>query len=155
MHEVTIYTDGSCLGNPGPGGIGVVLISEFKQKEISAGYRLTTNNRMELLAVIRALEALKTRSKVNLYTDSSYVVNALTKGWAVKWKQNNWKLSSKKTAKNIDLWKILLDLDGSHDVTYHWVKGHAGNINNERCDELAREAAYAESHWNEDSGFDS
>ncbi len=155
MHEVTIYTDGSCLGNPGPGGIGIVLISDSKQKEISEGYRLTTNNRMELLAVIRALETLNTRSKVNLYTDSSYVVNALTKGWLRKWQQNNWQLSNKKPAKNIDLWKILLDLNDLHDVTYHWIKGHAGDRNNERCDELAREAAYAESHWNEDSEFKS
>ncbi|MBG93381.1 MAG: ribonuclease HI [Chloroflexi bacterium] len=155
MHEVTIYTDGSCLGNPGPGGIGIVLISDSKQKEISEGYRLTTNNRMELLAVIRALETLNTRSRVNLYTDSSYVVNALTKGWLRKWQQNNWQLSNKKPAKNIDLWKILLDLNDLHDVTYHWIKGHAGDRNNERCDELAREAAYAESHWNEDSEFKS
>ena len=155
MHEVTIYTDGSCLGNPGPGGIGIVLISDSKQKEISEGYRLTTNNRMELLAVIRALETLNSRSRVNLYTDSSYVVNALTKGWLRKWQQNNWQLSNKKPAKNIDLWKILLDLNDLHDVTYHWIKGHAGDRNNERCDELAREAAYAESHWNEDSEFKS
>ena len=140
MKTVDIYTDGACSGNPGKGGYGVVMLYNGARKELSAGYRLTTNNRMEVLAVIKALEALKEKCRVNLYSDSKYVVDAVTKGWAVKWKANGWKKADKTKALNTDLWERLLELLDFHEVRFIWVKGHADNKENERCDLLARTA---------------
>lgn len=137
MSEITIYTDGSSLGNPGPGGYGVVLKSGKHYKELSQGFRLTTNNRMELMAVIIALESLKKEnSKVMLYTDSKYVVDAINKNWL-----NNWQKKDFKGKKNIDLWKRFLKIHPKHKVIFNWIKGHAGHEFNERCDILAVEAA--------------
>ncbi|MBU1247898.1 MAG: ribonuclease HI [Proteobacteria bacterium] len=141
MKEVTIYTDGSCLGNPGPGGYGAVLLFGDTRKELSSGYRKTTNNRMEMMAVIVALEALKEPCKVVLYTDSQYVKNAFTQKWLVNWEKNGWKTAAKKPVKNKDLWQRMVPLVESHSLEWRWVKGHAGNPENERCDELARNAA--------------
>ena len=140
MKEVTIYTDGACSGNPGAGGYGVVLMYGAAKKELSEGYEKTTNNRMELLAVIRGLEALKEPCRVNLYSDSKYVVDAIEKGWVVKWKQNGWMRNKKERASNVDLWEQLLVMLTNHQVKFIWVKGHADNPWNERCDELARMA---------------
>jgi len=134
---VYIYTDGACSGNPGPGGYGAILKYDGHIKELSGGEADTTNNRMELLGVIKALEVLKFPCKVILTTDSKYVADSVTKGWARKWKQNNWIKSDKKKALNIDLWERLLALLDVHDVTFNWVKGHAGHPENERCDRLA------------------
>lgn len=144
MKTVDIYTDGACSGNPGKGGFGCVLMYNGKRKEISEGYKLTTNNRMEVLSVVRALEALKEPCIVNLYSDSKYVVDAINKGWAEKWKKNNWYRTKNEKASNIDLWEKLLMLLEIHKVTFIWVKGHANNVWNERCDFLAREAASLE-----------
>ncbi len=143
MKEVIIYTDGACSGNPGPGGYGVVLMYGAAKKELSEGYRLTTNNRMEVLAVIKGLEALKEPCRVALYSDSRYVVDAIEKGWVVKWKQNGWMRNKKDRAVNVDLWERLLVLLAKHQVKFIWVKGHADNPGNERCDELARMAIAA------------
>ncbi len=139
--SVTVHTDGACLGNPGPGGYGAVLEYEGTRKELSGGFRLTTNNRMELLAVIAALEALKEPCRVTVYSDSQYVVDAVEKGWARRWKANGWKRNKKEAAINPDLWDRLLQLTDKHAVTFRWVRGHAGNVENERCDRLAVEAA--------------
>jgi ribonuclease HI len=141
IKEVTVYTDGGCIDNPGPGGFGAVLIYGKHRKELSGGYRLTTNNRMELLAVIRALEALKIRCRVTVYSDSQYVVNGLEKGWAARWRANDWWRNKEERAQNPDLWDRLLRLYEFHEVRFKWVRGHAGNTENERCDELARAAA--------------
>lgn len=138
---ITIHTDGACLGNPGPGGYGAVLDYEGTRRELSGGFRLTTNNRMELLAVITALEALKEPCRVTVYSDSQYVVDAVEKGWARRWKANGWKRNKKESAINPDLWDRLLQLTDKHAVTFRWVRGHAGNVENERCDRLAVEAA--------------
>jgi ribonuclease HI len=140
--EVIIYTDGACLGNPGPGGWAAVLIYGNKRKEISAGYRLTTNNRMEVLAVIEALNALNRtkRWNVKLYSDSQYLINALTKGWLEKWQLSNWKRKNS-LIPNVDLWKRILDAISHHDVKFNWVEGHAGVKENEVCDKLCRAAA--------------
>lgn len=140
IKTVDIYTDGACSGNPGSGGYGVVMLYNGARKELSAAYRLTTNNRMEVLAVIKALEALKEKCIVNLYSDSKYVVDAINKGWARKWKANGWKKADKSRAQNVDLWERLLALLDMHEVKFIWVKGHADNIENERCDLLARTA---------------
>ena len=140
MKTLDIYTDGACSGNPGQGGYGAVLLYNGTRKELSEGFELTTNNRMEALAVIRALEALKEPCKVNLYSDSKYVVDAIEKGWVKKWKANGWKRNSKEMASNIDLWENMLSLLEKHKVKFIWVKGHADNIENQRCDELARMA---------------
>ncbi len=140
MKTVEIYTDGACSGNPGAGGYGALLLYGSAKKELSAGYRMTTNNRMEMLAVIKALEALKEPCHVVLYSDSKYVVDAITKGWVTKWKQNGWQRNKKEKASNVDLWEDMLKQLERHDVTFQWVKGHADNPGNERCDTLAREA---------------
>jgi ribonuclease HI len=140
--DVTIYTDGACSGNPGPGGYGAILMYGAHKKEISGGEAVTTNNRMELMGVISALKALKRPCTVALYTDSQYIVNAIEKGWARKWQANGWMRNKKDRAMNPDLWQELLDLLAVHTVTFHWVKGHASNPYNNRCDELA----VAESH---------
>ena len=138
--KVTIYTDGGSIGNPGPGGYGVVIL-DGKRHELSGGFRLTTNNRMELTAAIQGLAELKQPSRVTLYSDSSYVVNGISKGWAKSWKTNGWRKSDKKKALNSDLWRVLLDLCERHEVEFIWVEGHAGNRENERCDRLAVKAA--------------
>ena len=140
MKEVSIYTDGACTGNPGKGGFGAVLIYNENEKSISEGYRLTTNNRMELLAPIKALGLLKEKCKVNLYSDSKYLTDAINKSWLKSWVKNGWKKADKKPVLNVDLWKQLYDLMQLHDITFIWVKGHAGNHFNEICDRLAVEA---------------
>ena len=137
MKTVTLYTDGACSGNPGPGGWGAILEFNGHEKELSGGENSTTNNRMELTAVIEGLSALKEPCIVELYSDSKYVIDAIQKGWAVKWRSKNWMRTPKEPAKNPDLWERLLNLLEVHDVTFHWVKGHAQNENNNRCDELA------------------
>ncbi|MCI8829178.1 MAG: ribonuclease HI [Ruminiclostridium sp.] len=137
MKAVTVYTDGACSGNPGPGGWGAVLLYGSHRKEISGGAPATTNNRMELTAVIEALKLLKEPCQVALYSDSKYVIDALEKGWAWGWKRRGWVKSDKKPALNPDLWEELLRLTQTHKLEYHWVKGHASNPLNNRCDELA------------------
>ena len=141
MKKVALYTDGACSGNPGPGGFGVVLLYGKHRRELCGGYRRTTNNRMELLAVIRGLEALKERSRVALYSDSKYVLDALTEGWARRWRAHGWRRNKRgQPAINPDLWGRLLDLCDGHEMSYHWVKGHAGDPENERCDQLSTAA---------------
>ena len=139
MKTVTLYTDGACSGNPGPGGWGAILSYNGVEKELSGGEANTTNNRMELTAVIRGLEALKEPCIVELYSDSKYVIDALEKGWAKSWQAKNWKKPDKKPALNPDLWEKLLALTDIHTLSYHWVKGHADNPKNNRCDEMAVE----------------
>ena len=136
---VTIYTDGACSGNPGPGGWGAILCYNGVEKELSGGEAQTTNNRMELTGVISALQALKEPCAVELYSDSKYVIDALDKGWAVSWRKKGWIKSDKKPALNPDLWETLLNLCEIHEVHCHWVKGHADNPYNNRCDSLAVE----------------
>jgi len=137
LKTVTLYTDGACSGNPGPGGWGAILVYNEVEKELSGGEENTTNNRMELTAVIRGLQALKESCTVELYSDSKYVIDALEKGWAVSWQKNGWKKADKKPALNPDLWQILLELVENHEMRYHWVKGHAENPRNNRCDAMA------------------
>ena len=137
MKTVTLYTDGACSGNPGPGGWGVILEYMGSEKELSGGESSTTNNRMELTAVIAGLSALKEPCIVELYSDSKYVIDGLQKGWAESWKKRGWIKSDKKPALNPDLWEKLLELTHIHQMRYHWVKGHADNPKNNRCDELA------------------
>jgi ribonuclease HI len=141
MKKVTIYTDGGCINNPGPGGFGVVLRYDSHRKELSGGYRRTTNNRMEILAAIAGLEALREPCRVTLYSDSQYLVNAIEKGWAERWQANGWMRNKKEKAINPDLWERLLDLCRTHTVKFEWLRGHAGHSENERCDELATAAA--------------
>jgi ribonuclease HI len=136
--KVVIHTDGACSGNPGPGGWGAVLESGTNRKELKGGEALTTNNRMELTAAIRALEALKTPSEVDLYTDSHYLRGGIT-SWIKGWKKNGWRTADSKPVRNIELWQRLEEAVGSHQVRWHWVKGHHGHDANERADELARE----------------
>ena len=137
MRTVTIYTDGACSGNPGPGGWGAILEWKGLEKELSGGESQTTNNRMELTGVICALRALKEPCAVDLYTDSNFVCDAVTKGWVYGWKAKGWIKSDKKPALNVDLWEQLLPMLQQHKVTWHWVKGHAENEKNNRCDKLA------------------
>ena len=137
MKQVSIYTDGACSGNPGPGGWGAILEWNGREKELSGGERETTNNRMELSGVIFALSALKEPCAVDLYTDSKYVFDAVDKGWVYTWRKNGWRKADKKPALNVDLWERLLPLLEKHRVTWHWVKGHAENEKNNRCDALA------------------
>ena len=139
--QVTIHTDGACIGNPGRGGYGVVLQFGEQRKELSGGYRLTTNNRMELMGPIKALQTLKQSYVVILYSDSRYVVDAIQKGWAEKWRANGWKRNKKERAINPDLWRQLLTLCAEHEIEFRWVRGHAGNPDNECCDQLATQAA--------------
>ena len=141
LKHVTIYTDGACLGNPGPGGYGVVLLHDAHRKELSGGFRLSTNNRMEIMAVIVGLRALKHKCAVTLYTDSQYVADSIMKGWAQRWRAHGWMKNKKEKALNPDLWEQLLELCAHHQVKFVWVRGHAGNPENERCDELAMQAA--------------
>lgn len=156
MH-VVIYTDGSSRGNPGPGGYGTVLEyvdtkGNLHTREYSAGYELTTNNRMELMGVIAGLEALTKACTVDVYSDSQYVVKAFTEHWIDGWIQKNWKQGTKNPVKNIDLWKRLLEAKRKHQVLFHWIKGHAGHPQNERCDRLATQAADGENRL-QDIGF--
>lgn len=134
---VTIYTDGACSGNPGPGGWGAILVSGSHRKEISGGEPNTTNNRMELTAAIEALNALKGPRSVDLYTDSNYLREGIT-SWLAKWRQNGWRTANRKPVKNAELWKALDQARQRHEVRWHWVKAHAGHPENERADELAR-----------------
>lgn len=143
MAEITAYTDGACSGNPGPGGWGVVLQARkdgavLRERELSGGEAATTNNRMELMAAIQALESLTRPSDVTVVTDSAYVKNGVT-GWIHGWKRNGWKTANKKPVKNVELWQRLDEAQQRHNVTWEWVKGHAGHPENERADELARE----------------
>ena len=137
MKQVTIYTDGACSGNPGPGGWGAILMYGAHKRELSGGEADTTNNRMELTAVIRALSLLKEPCIVELWSDSKYVIDGLSKGWAKGWKAKGWVKSDKKPALNPDLWEMLLGLVSQHEMHYHWVKGHEENEKNNRCDEQA------------------
>ncbi len=138
MQDVEIYTDGACSGNPGPGGWGAILIFGERCKELYGGEVETTNNRMELTAAIEALNALNQPCKVALHTDSNYLRDGITR-WIAKWKKNGWRTASRKPVKNVELWKSLETAHQRHDVDWHWVKGHAGNPENERADELARQ----------------
>jgi ribonuclease HI len=150
---VTLYTDGGCIGNPGPGGYGVVLLHGENRKELSGGYQLTTNNRMEIRAVIAGLEALKSPCKVSVHSDSRYLVDAISKGWAEGWQKNGWRRNKTEMAINPDLWERLLELCDVHRVTFQWTKGHAGDRENERCDQLAMRAASQE-NLPEDESYD-
>lgn len=141
MKHVTIYTDGACIGNPGPGGYGTVLLYNGNRQELSGGYRRTTNNRMEIMAVLAGLRSLEEPSRVTLYSDSRYVVDAMAKGWARSWRDKGWRKRDKAPALNPDLWAEMLDLSDRHQVEFRWVKGHSGDPENERCDELAVAAA--------------
>jgi ribonuclease HI len=151
--SVTIYSDGACLGNPGPGGYGTVLLFGAHRKELSAGFRRTTNNRMELLGAIVGLEALTRPCRVVLWSDSQYVVHALSKGWLDGWQQRGWRTAAKEPVKNRDLWERLLRAIGAHEVDWQWVRGHTGNPENERCDQLAVAAANG-ADLQDDAGFD-
>jgi ribonuclease HI len=139
--KVLIYTDGSTIDNPGPGGYGVVLRYKRHRKKLSGGFRRTTNNRMELLACIEGLKALKRRSSVVLFSDSKYIVNGMTKGWAERWQAKRWKLNDDQDVKNSDLWRQLVEMCYVQDVEFRWIRGHSGNPDNERCDQLAMAAA--------------
>jgi ribonuclease HI len=141
VKKVTVYTDGSCLGNPGPGGWGAILMYGRAEKEISGGDPQTTNNRMEMQAAVEALRALKEPCQVDVHSDSAYLVQGFSNGWVDKWQANGWRTSSKADVKNVDLWQDLIDLTKKHRVRFHHVKGHAGHPLNERCDKLATEAA--------------
>ena len=151
LKQVSLFTDGSCLGNPGPGGYGAILIYKQHQKELSQGYRLTTNNRMELMAAIAGLQSLQEPCIVQLTTDSQYVKQGITQ-WIQNWKRRGWLTASKEPVKNVDLWKLLDAQVQRHQVHWHWVKGHSGHDENERCDILARDAAMGRD-LQEDSGY--
>jgi ribonuclease HI len=141
LKEVQVFTDGACLGNPGPGGYGVILRYKDHRRELSGGFRLTTNNRMELMGVIKGLEALKEPCRITLHSDSEYVIKALREGWAARWRANGWRRNKKERALNHDLWERVLDLAHAHEMTFEWVRGHSGHAENERCDALAVAAA--------------
>nr|WP_088328444.1 ribonuclease HI [Lacimicrobium sp. SS2-24] len=153
MKTIKVFTDGSCLGNPGPGGYGVVMKYNHHVKELSQGYRLTTNNRMEMMAAVAGLDSLKEPCEVHLTTDSQYLRQGINQ-WIHNWRKNGWRTADKKPVKNVDLWQLLDTLSQKHKVHWHWVKGHSGHTENERCDELARSAAEG-SGLIEDSGFQS
>lgn len=152
MKKILLFTDGSCLGNPGPGGWAAILRYDRTEKELGGGFTLTTNNRMELLGAIMGLSALKEACQVEIYTDSKYLADAIEKDWISGWLANNWKNSAKKPVKNRDLWEQLLPLLDCHTVNFHWVKGHAGHSENERCDVIAKEWA-SSTNLPPDSGF--
>src|SRR5690348_13264605 len=139
--KVTIYTDGACLKNPGPGGYGIVLLYDHHRKELSGGFRRTTNNRMEIMAAIAGLEALKCRCEVTIYTDSRYLAESMMKGWVHRWREKGWMRNREEKACNRDLWKRLLDACAPHHVSFQWLRGHAGQPENERCDQLAVDAS--------------
>lgn len=150
--QIELFTDGACTGNPGPGGYGVILRYGHRQRELSGGYRRTTNNRMELMAVIKGLEALKEPCAVQLVSDSRYVLDGIAKGWAHRWRAGGW-IRAKKSVPNWDLWHLVLECCGRHQVRVRWVEGHAGHVENERCDELAVLAA-GSAHLDIDSGYE-
>jgi ribonuclease HI len=141
LKQVTIYTDGGCIGNPGPGGYGVVLMYGQKRREISGGFRRTTNNRMEIMVALAGLEALRYPCDVTIYTDSQYLADSIMQGWAARWRERGWMRNKKEAAMNPDLWARLLDVCAVHEVRFAWVKGHAGNPENECCDRLSMLAA--------------
>ena len=151
--HVIIYTDGACTGNPGPGGYGVVLLYGEHRHELSGGYRRTTNNRMELMGAIKGLEALNQCCRVTLHSDSQYVVDSIERGWAKRWRDNGWIRNKREQAVNPDLWERLLDLCDKHDVELRWVRGHSGHPENERCDQLAVQAARGKS-LPQDDGYE-
>lgn len=144
LERVTIYTDGACIGNPGPGGYGVVLRYGELRKEFSGGFRWTTNNRMEIMGAIVGLSVLKRRCAVTIITDSQLLINTMTKGWIQRWRRNGWKKRNKEDVLNTDLWSRLLELCEQHEVGFVWTQGHAGDPENERCDQFARKAAQQE-----------
>lgn len=150
--HVTIYTDGSAIGNPGPGGYGVILRYGEHRRELSGGFEQTTNNRMEIRAAIEGLRALKEPCEVTLYSDSQYLVNAINQGWVKRWQAHGWMRTKSEPALNVDLWLELLPLLEKHNVTFVWVRGHADDPDNERCDQLARQAA-AQSNLPPDTGY--
>ncbi len=152
LKTVNLYTDGACSGNPGPGGYGYILSYNGREKSASCGFRLTTNNRMEIMAVIEGLSALKETCNVNIYSDSKYVIDAITLGWVYKWEANGWMRNKKEKAQNVDLWEQLLVLLDEHNVEFFWVKGHAGHHENEKCDRLAV-SAYLGDDLLEDEGY--
>jgi len=152
MDNVIMFTDGGCLGNPGKGGYGTILVFENDCVELSAGYRHTTNNRMELVSCIVGLEALDREYAVTVYSDSKYLVDSVSRGWATNWKENGWRRSNRSRAENIDLWDHLLSLIQKHRIKFVWVKGHNGHPENERCDQLATAAAHG-SNLLEDVGY--
>lgn len=152
MKKITVYTDGGARGNPGPGGFGAIMLFGQHRKEVKGAFKHTTNNRMELMAVISALESLREGCEVTLHSDSKYVIDALTKGWLQGWKKRGWVKSDKKPVLNKDLWQRLDRAASPHAVTWKWVKGHAGNPLNERCDELVHEAIDA-GNLKEDRGY--
>lgn len=152
--HIDIYTDGACTGNPGPGGYGVVLIYGEHRRELSGGYRRTTNNRMELMGPIKGLEALNQSCRVTLHSDSQYVVEGIEKGWAKRWRGNGWMRNKREQAVNPDLWDRLLELCETHEVEFQWVRGHSGDVENERCDQLAVQAAHARD-LSVDEGYES
>jgi ribonuclease HI len=153
MKQVKLFTDGACSHNPGPGGYGAILDYASHRKELSGGYRRTTNNRMEIMAAIAGLEALKEPCQVTLYSDSQYLVDSIEKGWAARWRANGWMRNKKEKAINPDLWERLLNLCKTHKVQFEWVRGHAGHSENERCDELATTAAHG-AHLPADDGYE-
>jgi ribonuclease HI len=141
LKKVNIYIDGACSGNPGPGGYGIIIEYKGKKGEKSGGFSNTTNNRMEIMAAIVALESLKEECSVKIFSDSQYVVNAMMKGWVKRWKTNGWMRNRKEKALNPDLWERMLMLCDKHEVEFNWIRGHEGHDENERCDQLARKAA--------------
>lgn len=151
--SVTIYSDGACLGNPGRGGYGTVLLFGSHRKELAGGFQRTTNNRMELLGAIVGLESLTRPCKVELWSDSQYLIHAMTKGWLTGWQKRGWRTSSKEPVKNRDLWERLLRAIEGHEIRWQWVRGHTGNPENERCDQLAVGAANG-GELAEDTGYD-
>ncbi|MDE5832207.1 MAG: ribonuclease HI [Desulfovibrio sp.] len=155
MKHVSIYTDGSCLGNPGPGGWAAILVltGTEHRKEIGGGFRKTTNNRMEILGAVKGLEALKETCEVDVYTDSRYLRDAIEEGWLATWRDRGWRKADKKPLPNVDLWKRLIVLLTRHETTFHWVRGHNGHPENERCDAIAREWA-ARPDLDADDGYE-
>ncbi len=152
LNRVIIHTDGGCKGNPGPGAYGAILVSGPHRKELSAGFKRTTNNRMELRAAIAALEMLKQPCEIELHSDSKYLIDAMTKKWVDGWKKRAWQTAARQPVKNKDLWERLIAATQSHKIDWRWVKGHAGHRDNERCDELAN-IAVTGSNLQEDVGF--
>jgi ribonuclease HI len=153
MTDITIFTDGACSGNPGPGGYGVVILANGQRQELSQGYLKTTNNRMEMMAAIQALESLNVAGQITLHTDSRYLIDAVEKGWAKKWRAKGWMRNKRDKALNPDLWDRLLTLLEARPVSWNWVRGHTGNRENERCDRLAVAASRAANRI-PDEGFD-
>lgn len=153
MKKITLYSDGACSGNPGPGGYGAVFVYGEHSKELSKGYRHTTNNRMELLGIIEPMESLKEPCEVHAVTDSQYITNAINKGWIDNWVKKGWKTAAKKPVKNQDLWNRLIELMNKHSLTIEWVRGHNGHPMNESCDDLAVSAREG-TNLAEDKGYD-